>query len=676
MSDDELEKLAAAMKNISPSKAARKSGMDAAMAAFDTEFASETTVVTETVEENISETSQGLSDATRPTGQTIGTGPMASLGRDTMSKISQFFKQPKAMMMMGTCAAALFATSLYIPNTRFEEMPKPAAKAVTAEVDTEKAASDDSKVMADAGIEAKVSTDTVSEAKVTEPSIEEAPVTVIEPETRPAHTNKPSTNAARTATQVENRDREAKRQRKDGASLATRPTIRLGDSETADVVERSEAITIAPPETLTAEVVTPETPSNVVTIERRILKSPARTMERVIPAIPKTETRRRIKTPARTVERSIPAVTKQETRRVEKADGTFETVSETVVVKPASTDYVTVPPTYETYTETVVVQEASTELVTVPAEFETVSETVMINADGSTEVLSSEAVYSPSKPELPPGNPMPEIAASSDALAGFSTGAARADTGISAEAFAPAAEVLPAPAPTASTVDEVIVTGGKAKSSWRERRRARLADIEAAVPAFAPPPPAPAVSVPSELKSVELGKLPPGARIVERVIPAVTKTRTRRVVKTPASTVERVIPAITKDVTVQVENEDGTVTEVTKTFVIQPASVEYVSVPPVYETVTETIVTGGDTTELVMVDADGTVIIMPPVVKPKPQPRPQSGLLTAGDYDDVLNPDLYKVYLDKMLQGQLKGCLLYTSPSPRDRQKSRMPSSA
>ena len=25
---------------------------------------------------------------------------------------------------------------------------------------------------------------------------------------------------------------------------------------------------------------------------------------------------------------------------------------------------------------------------------------------------------------------------------------------------------------------------------------------------------------------------------------------------------------------------------------------------------------------------------------------------------------------------QLKGCLLYTSPSPRDRQKSRMPSSA
>ena len=28
------------------------------------------------------------------------------------------------------------------------------------------------------------------------------------------------------------------------------------------------------------------------------------------------------------------------------------------------------------------------------------------------------------------------------------------------------------------------------------------------------------------------------------------------------------------------------------------------------------------------------------------------------------------------LAGQIEGCLLYTSPSPRDRQKSRMPSSA
>lgn len=37
------------------------------------------------------------------------------------------------------------------------------------------------------------------------------------------------------------------------------------------------------------------------------------------------------------------------------------------------------------------------------------------------------------------------------------------------------------------------------------------------------------------------------------------------------------------------------------------------------------------------------------------QPEPQAGLLTAGDYDDVLNPDLYKAYLDKVLQDELSG---------------------
>ena len=36
--------------------------------------------------------------------------------------------------------------------------------------------------------------------------------------------------------------------------------------------------------------------------------------------------------------------------------------------------------------------------------------------------------------------------------------------------------------------------------------------------------------------------------------------------------------------------------------------------------------------------------------------------------------ETYNIYL--ALMGVLKGCLLYTSPSPRDRQKSRMPSSA
>lgn len=38
-----------------------------------------------------------------------------------------------------------------------------------------------------------------------------------------------------------------------------------------------------------------------------------------------------------------------------------------------------------------------------------------------------------------------------------------------------------------------------------------------------------------------------------------------------------------------------------------------------------------------------------------PPPAAQAGMLTAGEYDDVLNPDLYKIYLDKVLQGELAG---------------------
>lgn len=36
------------------------------------------------------------------------------------------------------------------------------------------------------------------------------------------------------------------------------------------------------------------------------------------------------------------------------------------------------------------------------------------------------------------------------------------------------------------------------------------------------------------------------------------------------------------------------------------------------------------------------------------KPKPKAGQLTAGDYDDILNPELFKIYTDKMLQGQLK----------------------
>ena len=56
-------------------------------------------------------------------------------------------------------------------------------------------------------------------------------------------------------------------------------------------------------------------------------------------------------------------------------------------------------------------------------------------------------------------------------------------------------------------------------------------------------------------------------------------------------------------------------------------------------------------------------------------------LSTLGDEDLTaqMHDDLYDGLADEIVEGTeilLGRCLLYTSPSPRDRQKSRMPSSA
>ena len=60
----------------------------------------------------------------------------------------------------------------------------------------------------------------------------------------------------------------------------------------------------------------------------------------------------------------------------------------------------------------------------------------------------------------------------------------------------------------------------------------------------------------------------------------------------------------------------------------------------------------------------------------------ESGLLMVDGSIEILGPSGCSVspqLMDKLLSAggmSIKGCLLYTSPSPRDRQKSRMPSSA
>ena len=51
------------------------------------------------------------------------------------------------------------------------------------------------------------------------------------------------------------------------------------------------------------------------------------------------------------------------------------------------------------------------------------------------------------------------------------------------------------------------------------------------------------------------------------------------------------------------------------------------------------------------------------------------------DFDEMLQNvndwnDRFELYVDKIFLGRTASCLLYTSPSPRDKRQSRMPSSA
>ncbi len=610
---DDTDKLAAEMQGLKPSKAARTRGMAAAMAAFDSEFIAETAASSESASQAAtqkkSDTSQGLAGAPRPTGHTTHAARVQTFGSLMMSKLNNFFNlSPRAAMMGGSCMAALIAAVIILPNHDYSVDPLEPIAPVNVPITEPK----------------------TSEPVISNPAISD-PVTI-----EPVITPEPKTDIV-----VPKVDATPKEPVISDPEISA-PVLETPSVKTADGEGKTDASVTEPP-TADIAVVTPETatPSNVVTIERRIIKTPGQTVERVVPAIPRVETRRRIKTPARTVERRIPPVTKTETRRVEKADGTFETISELVVVQPESVEYVTTPAEYETYQETVIVQEASTELVTVPPVFETVRETIELQPDGSTKVIASEIVASP-KPSEGASSGITSVGELRNKLGVVDSGAA-----YFSEEIASHSDVI---APSPVMADEIVVTASKRKGSARKIASAPIA----------PPPPSPAFERSRDASVTSDGKrsftLPEGARLVERAVPAVTKQVPRRVVKTPASTTERVIPAITKDVTFRIQKADGTYEDVVETIVIQEAYTEIVTPPPVYETVMETIVVQPKSVEMVIVMPDGSIErIESPVVppEPKPKPQPQAGQLTAGDYDDVLNPDLYKVYLDKVLQGPL-----------------------
>ena len=60
----------------------------------------------------------------------------------------------------------------------------------------------------------------------------------------------------------------------------------------------------------------------------------------------------------------------------------------------------------------------------------------------------------------------------------------------------------------------------------------------------------------------------------------------------------------------------------------------------------------GGRTETTTVEAAAPPVAVEPEFPPEPEPRPQSGLLTAGDVDDLLNPAQYARYAGRFLQEQ------------------------
>ena len=125
MSDEELERLAAEMKNVKPSEMARKQGVDVAMAAFDAEFAAQ--------DEKMSDTAQGYETEARPTDQMIK-------GRTLMSKFKSVFNMPpRSAMLLGSALAAMTFAMVIMPPSNMqisESVEQAPSSQVAAEVET------------------------------------------------------------------------------------------------------------------------------------------------------------------------------------------------------------------------------------------------------------------------------------------------------------------------------------------------------------------------------------------------------------------------------------------------------------------------------------------------------------------------------------------------------------
>ena len=519
MSDDELEKLAAAMRNVSPSGASRKRGMEAAMAAFDTEFAQETAQETvkaaapeKASEENIAST-QGSTAAARPTGKSIGDGPVPTLGSGLMAKLDRIFFNPKAMTLMGSCAAALIAVMIYLPNVDTNPVSVPDVVA-------------DSAVLAEETVSPPVG-EVIARHEAT-PKVIDKTAVVRDVVADPVVVQESSTESVETPSAFE----------AESKSVIPKDMGRINFGLNTGEAKEDEAVVDIPAPK--APAATKEVAASIDGLKTADIGG--------VPELSTTETYR-----SRDLSDAAPSV---ETESYETIGGFAGGHTASTIVSPPS-------------------------VRSAPA-----GEDDIVVVDSPRRLIDDSIAHKR------------ESAASSDWLSAEEIGER------------PALSISESLKGTTDVKDGSYKAGRESRAYSGASTGYSAPTASAPVPAPPPPPPpiesAP-VSAPDEIAVVGIRKSAPIVSAPAEVYDEVVVTGGSR---------KKGLSKIFSPIGKAFKRDDADKAEVS---VVRPE--------PVVE----------------------------PVAAPKPQPTVQSGLLTAGDYDAVLNPDLYKVYVDKMLQGQLRG---------------------
>ncbi|MEP6341716.1 MAG: VWA domain-containing protein [Maricaulaceae bacterium] len=370
---DELDKLAAELHGMRPSDTSRKKGMAAALSAFDEAFVANDiaeTALQEAQDENILDTSQGLADPARPTGQSAGKGPVPTFGSRIMSKLRPIFTfNPKMAMMAGSCMAALIAAIIVMPQ--MDDLTQPTTADVVIS-DTPAVASEPSR--SDTLAQARdVETQAVAQLKtITAPSTvgasnvgEDKPSAIAEP----ALTVTADVPAIKAPVVEPNVKRE---------QIAV-----TGRRQLQDVLEARRAIDAIKASSL-GEVPQVSLRESLTDIRQEAESATPATRNRAVNGFILEEVSAEYKVETKTL------VTKEASSELVETPPNFETVTETVIVSPQSTELVVVPPTYEWVDGDI--DGSSVEYETKPAEYETVSESVAVQ-EASTELVTIPAIY-------------------------------------------------------------------------------------------------------------------------------------------------------------------------------------------------------------------------------------------------------------------------------------------